>query len=119
MIFLDTNILIEHLKGNSEILAPYPMRTLFVNDIVVMELYQGARNRSDLDFVVREIAPFKTLTMHDEVMKLATTLIYRYKLSHNLRMMDAMIAATVLVYGLELLTLNRKDFRYIPEIKLV
>ncbi len=119
MIFLDTNILIEYLKGDMAIIAPYPEQALYINNIVIMELYQGARNRSDLDFIVREIAPFKTLTMHDEIMKLATTLIYRYKLSHNLKMMDALIAATVLVYDLELLTLNRKDFRYIPGIKLV
>ncbi|CAA6802930.1 MAG: Unknown protein [uncultured Sulfurovum sp.] len=43
MIFLDTNILIEYLKGNKSIISQYSPNELFINDIVVMELYQGAK----------------------------------------------------------------------------
>ncbi|NEW59994.1 type II toxin-antitoxin system VapC family toxin [Sulfurovum sp. bin170] len=51
MILLDTNILIEYIKGNKSLIEPYHFEELFINDIVVMELYQGARSKSDLNFI--------------------------------------------------------------------
>ncbi len=50
MIFIATNIVIEYLKNNS-FLECDDFEDLFINDIVVMELYQGARNKSDLAFI--------------------------------------------------------------------
>lgn len=41
-----------------------------------------------------------------------------YSLSHKLSIPDAIIAATALVYDLELYTLNLKDFRFIPGLTL-
>lgn len=41
-----------------------------------------------------------------------------YNKSHNLVIDDALIAATSLVTGLELMTYNKSDFQYIPNIKL-
>ncbi len=37
MIFLDTNILIEYLKGNKSLIETYNLSELFISDIVVME----------------------------------------------------------------------------------
>ena len=119
MIFLDTNILIEYLKGNKSLIEPYQAEELFISDIVVMELYQGAKNKSDLNFIAKEIAVFKILKTNDEIMKLATVLVREYNLSHNLKMMDAIIASTVLVYDIQLMSLNRKDFVYLDGIVLV
>ena len=61
MMFLDTNILIEYLKGNKSFITSYSFGELFISDIVVMELYQGAKNKSDLNFIVKEIAIFRVL----------------------------------------------------------
>jgi len=36
MILLDTNILIEYLKGNKSFIDPYGLDELFISDIVVM-----------------------------------------------------------------------------------
>ena len=119
MIFLDTNILIEYLKGNKSLIEPYCMEELFISDIVVMELYQGAKNKSDLNFIAKEIAVFKILKTNDEIIKLATALVKEYNLSHNMKMMDAIIASTVLVYDMKLMSLNRKDFIYLEGIELV
>ena len=63
MIFIDTNIVINYLKNNS-ILERYDFEDLFINDIVVMELYQGARNKTDLAFIKKEIAAFQILNTH-------------------------------------------------------
>ncbi|NOS87262.1 MAG: PIN domain-containing protein [Methylococcaceae bacterium] len=61
---------------------------------------------------------FHHLEMPTEVFTVARSVIRQYSLSHGLRLADALIAATVLVYGLELLTINQKDFRFIPELVL-
>jgi predicted nucleic acid-binding protein len=42
----------------------------------------------------------------------------QYVLSHQLGIPDALIAATALIYDLELRTYNLKDFRFIPGIRL-
>ncbi len=119
MIFLDTNILIEYLKGNDSLIEPYRLEELFISDIVLMELYQGAKSKSDLNFIIKKISPFKILKTNDEIMKLATILLKEYNLSHNMKMMDAIIASTVIVYDITLMSLNRKDFRYLDKIELV
>ncbi|CAA6807843.1 MAG: Unknown protein [uncultured Sulfurovum sp.] len=119
MIFLDTNILIEYLKGNKSITAQYSPNELFINDIVVMELYQGAKSKNDLRFIVNEISNFKILKTNDEIIKLATQLLKEYNLSHNMKMMDAIIVSTVMIYDIPLMTLNLKDFRYLDGVKLV
>jgi predicted nucleic acid-binding protein len=119
MIFLDTNILIEYLKGNKSLIEPYRCEELFISDIVVMELYQGAKNKSDLNFIVKEIAIFKVLKTNDEIIRLATALVKEYNLSHNMKMMDAIIASTTMVYDIKLMSLNWKDFKYLSEIELV
>lgn len=119
MIFLDTNILIEYLKGNKSLIKSYSLDELFISDIVVMELYQGAKSKQDLKFIINEIAVFKILKTNDEIIKLATLLVKEYNLSHNMKMMDAIIASTVMVYNMPLMTLNLKDFRYIYGVELV
>jgi len=119
MILLDTNILIEYLKGDKSLIEPYHFEELFINDIVVMELYQGARSKSDLNFIVKNISDFKILKSHDEIMKLATALVKEYNLSHNMKMMDAIIASTAMVYDMKLMSLNRKDFIYLDGLSLI
>jgi predicted nucleic acid-binding protein len=84
-----------------------------------MELYQGAKNKSDLNFIVKEIAIFKVLKTNDEIIRLDTALVKEYNLSHYMKMMDAIIASTVIVYDIKLMSLNRKDFKYLNEIELV
>jgi predicted nucleic acid-binding protein len=45
-------------------------------------------------------------------------LIKNYSLSHKLNIPDALIAASAIVTQSKLLTLNIKDFKYIPDIEL-
>lgn len=72
-----------------------------------------------MNFIVKEVSGFKVLKTNDEIITLATALVKEYNLSHNMKMMDAIIAATVLVYDIKLMSLNRKDFAYLDRIELV
>jgi len=49
---------------------------------------------------------------------MAVNLVKTYCLSHKLEFADALIAATAIQHNAELFTLNRKDFAYIPSLKL-
>jgi len=48
----------------------------------------------------------------------ASSLIEAYK-SHGLQIADSLIAATALELDCELATINRKDFRFIEDLRLV
>jgi len=58
------------------------------------------------------------LHINEEISDLAVNWVEKYCLSHKLDIEDALIAATAIYYNIELFTLNTKDFRYIPNIKL-
>ena len=50
--------------------------------------------------------------------RLAIELIEQFRLSHGLLIPDAIIAATAISFNLKLFTYNRKDFFFIPGIRL-
>ena len=121
MILVDTNIFIEYYKNNPEIckiLEEISPQEIAVNDVVCTELYYGARNKQELADIVADMEILSVLTISPQISKLAVDLVKRYCLSHKLKLPDAQIAATALHYDAALLTLNRKDFAYIPNLKL-
>ena len=83
-----------------------------------MELFQGAKDKSELSKIEKELNAFNRLAFHNEIAELSTRLLRTYCLSHNLKIADSIIAATCLVFNIPLFTYNRKDFRYIPDIFL-
>lgn len=118
MTLIDTNIVIEYLKNNTY-LDNYILENLYLNDIVVMELYQGARSKNDLAFIKDKISIFKILKVEHNIMSLSTKIVEKYNLSHNMKIMDAIIASTAMIYDIELMTRNIKDFKYLKQLKLI
>jgi tRNA(fMet)-specific endonuclease VapC len=122
MIFLDTCILIDYLKQKdfvqSIIREIFSLENCYINDIVAMELIQGARCKSDLRFILNKLNNFKILDMNQSVMNKSREILTAYFLSHNLRIPDAIIASTCILYGIHLWTHNTKDFAYIENISL-
>jgi predicted nucleic acid-binding protein len=120
MILVDTNIFIEFYKNNPaicEILERINPQEIVVSDVVCAELYFGARNKLELADIVVDMERLTAFSVSTEISKLAVNLVRQYCLSHKLRLPDAQIAATALLYGAKLLTLNKKDFWYIPNLK--
>jgi len=121
MILVDTNIFIEYYKNNPVICKQVEQidpKEIRVNDVVCAELYYGARDKQELANIVSDMEKLTDLPIYSNVSKLATDLVKQYCLSHKLKLPDAQIAATALFYNAELFTLNRKDFVYIPNLKL-
>jgi len=122
IVFIDTNIVIEYIKKrNNEELIAYvdSFDTVYINDVVIMELYQGARDKKELNYIKKKIMKFEVLQMNQEIISLAREILDRYTLSHNTKIMDALIASTVIMYNIDLYTLNKKDFRYLEQITLL
>ncbi len=121
LVICDTNIFIslfkqlpetiEHLKaiGSENILIP---------SISVMELYCGMQNKTELAAMKSKIKQYNIIHYNDSVSKKAIDFIHVYKLSHNLKIHNAIIGAMSVVYNIPLFTYNKKDFKYLPSIIL-
>ena len=121
VILLDTNILIEILKGNQKTIQQVESlhTTLYVSSITVMELYYGALNKAEIKRLEKFIMLFTVLHIDKEISIRSAELIKVYAKSHTLDIPDSLIAATALEKELTLFTYNTKDFKYISHIKLL
>ena len=119
-IVLDTNILIEVLKGNDAIVNKLETSECryCVSSITAMELYYGALNKAELYKLKKFINLFELFDVNQNISFIATELIFEYSKSHNLTIPDSLIAATAIHHNMQLHTLNVKDFVYIEELSL-
>ncbi len=120
-VVLDTNILIEILKGNEDIVSFVQnlKAQLFISTISKMELFYGARDKKELKKIEDFTNLFHILEINEHISKYSTNLIKQYSKSHNLNIPDALIASTCIFHKTALYTLNLKDFRYMEGLNLV
>lgn len=89
----------------------------FISALTVMEIRFGVRTKAEqllFDHVFKE---WKIIPVDLEVAEQAAELLRRYKASHSMDTVDAIIAATAQVHHLELVTLNLKHFPMFPGLK--
>lgn len=121
MIILDTNVFIEAFKGNPEaksVLNQVNKKQIALSSITAMELYYGALNKRELQFIKRFLGGLNIILVNEAISSRAMSLVETFAKSHSLDIPDALIAATALEAESELFTYNVKDFRFIPELKL-
>ncbi len=121
MILCDTNILIEFYKANPtviQVLQQIGSDNIAVSVIAKAELFYGARDKQELARIEKHLSSCHCLGLNDPISTLFLELMSRYSLSHKVTIPDMLIAATAISHGLELYTLNTKDFKFIPEIKV-
>jgi len=118
MIVLDTNILIEILKGDEKTIHKVESFAdeLAISSISVMELYYGALNKAELNKLEKFSSMFHIIQINETISKTAIGLIKSYAKSHTLDIPDSLIAATCLTNDYQLFTYNLKDFKYIEGI---
>ena len=118
---LDTCILVDFLRGNKsiyDILVDNKNVNLSISTITMMELVLVAFNKKEVLYIQKAFSNINIIYINEEISKLGQKLLINYNKSHNLLIDDALIAATSLVTKLELMTYNKTDFQYIPNIKL-
>ncbi len=119
-VILDTNILIEILKGNQKtIQIVEQFDRLCISSITVMEIYFGALNKQELKKLKQFVSSFDVISLNENISNIATNLIYKYTKSHTLDIPDALIASTSIFINTPLFTYNKKYFKYINDIELL
>ncbi len=120
-IICDTNIFIHAFNGNQHTiaeLAKIGAGNTMMPSITAMELIRGMRNREELDRMIKRIKVFNILHFNEIVSRRSVELIKLFKLSHDLKIPDGIIAALAIEYELPIFTYNVKDFRFIPGLQL-
>ncbi len=122
MVIFDTNILIELYRGNTQIkdvVLHLDADVFYISTITVVEFLAGARNKQELRTINKQLGNYTCLLINTDINDIFLELFKKYNLSHKPSIPDTLIAATALYYDLPLLTLNKKDFQYIPDLKLL
>lgn len=115
-LLIDTCIIIDYLRDNSKIDLSH--KEILINPVVELEILQGVRNRREQKEALLLMESFGHVEYSTECFNLAKILILRYSLSYSLKLPDALIAASCLIYDLPLWTYNIKDFVYIEGMKI-
>ena len=94
------------------------LNKIVISDVIKAEILFGAKDKRELQILKKYLDTFPSLAILPEISKMAVDFIEKYCLSYKLNLPDALIAATAIHHNIELFTLNVKDFKFIPNIKL-
>ena len=120
MIF-DTDVL-SWIQRGSEKAVRVVDRTIdrYISIVTYMKLLQATNNKKQHDYIsdfLREFG-FHTLPLTESIGHRAAVYVEEYSLSHGIRAIDAIIAATATENHLPLCSGNAKHFKAIQELKL-
>lgn len=124
MVIVDTNIIIDHLRRKKESLLEkinqqFKTENISVSVITVQELYAGeSTKRPDKEKeLLLTLSPLKILPYTYDIAQLAGEI--ERDLDRPLELADAAIAATAIINGDKLYTLNKKDYQKIDNLELL
>ena len=120
-MLVDTDVLIWHLRGNAKAQKAIDHQKEFsISSVTYMEILSCLRDMVEMKnwkAFLKNRSVHHILIDHDIILK-ALYWMEEFVLSHQLRMADALIAATAETHGMELLTGNGKDYQYLPGLKI-
>jgi len=119
MILVDTNIIVDFLRGSPEAVAwldALEMRPA-ISVVSILELYAGARSQRDERDIVAVRQQLACLPFGEDIAERAGTTMRHFHRSHGIDIPDAIIAATAQHHGLRLATLNVRHFPMFPKLK--
>lgn len=123
MIVVDTDILIDaahSIEDAVNCLQQIEEKSLLAISVVTsMEMIIGCRNKKELTLLDQFFQRFEILSLDNPISDTATELLKTYRLSHGLLIADALIAATAIVNGIQLISKNQKDYRFIEQLDLL
>ena len=116
---IDTSILVDYLRGlPSAVDFLDSIKLPCISTITGMEIIQGSRNKKELEINFSFLNNFKIIEIDREISKITMSLITKYRLKYNAKILDAFIAATAINQSKKLITRNIKDFQFIREIRI-
>jgi predicted nucleic acid-binding protein len=121
VILIDSDVLIEHLRGNTNardwlVQARRISGPLAMSVISLTEIAGGMRSPERRE-VMRLLGSMQRFEVTEQVAWRAATLMREYRRSHSgIGLGDYLIAATALTEGLELATLNVRHYPMFPAL---
>lgn len=116
MYLLDTDVLIDIQRGHAPAIAWFASLSELpsVPGFVVMELIQDPQNLRQVRNALKLVAPLPVVWANEAECARALADFTTYHLSHNLGLLDAMIAACAVGQGATLCTFNLKHYQVVP-----
>lgn len=121
MILVDSDVLIQHLRGDAQALA-WLIRVrqssgpLAISVVTLTEIAGGMRSPERRE-VMRLLGSMHRFEVTEQVAWRASELMRQYRRSHSgIGLGDYLIAATALTEGLELATLNVRHYPMFQEL---
>jgi hypothetical protein len=111
-ILLDTDVLVDFLRGHSKALAFVNAQSdrIILSSIVVAELYAGVKGDAEQVALEDFISLFRVIPVDAKIAKTGGLYKRDYAKSHGVGLADAILAATAEAENAELKTLNTKHY---------
>lgn len=123
MVIIDTDILIDAGRDISEAVNCLEQIeqniSPAVNVVTQMELIIGCINKKELIALEQFLERFEIIKIDERISDKALDLLKNYRLSHGLLIADALIAATAINAGNQLVTKNQCDYKFIKDLQLL
>ncbi len=121
-MLVDTDVLVWYLKGNDN--AKTQIEALphfFISVVSYIELVQGMRNKNELNCLRKGLRRWnaKIVYLSEDISAKAMFYVEQYCLSHSLQLTDALIGATAITNGFEILTANVKHYQVLSDISIM
>jgi predicted nucleic acid-binding protein len=118
---IDSDIIIEILRGNKKIKASFDAikshnTNIYYSPVSKAEIFAGAfeKEKDDIKIFFNQML---CLDITDTVGEKAGNFLNSFSKSHNIGLGDALMAATAILYGLELITQNIRHYP-MPDITI-
>src|SRR5919199_1289802 len=119
-LLLDTDILVEYLRGRSKAIEYLEGLTsdLYVSVISVAELFVGIKGEVEERSLKQFLLAFAVLPVTEKVARLGGLYRRDFRSSHGTGLADALIGATAVENGVNLVTFNRRHFPMVSRIEV-
>lgn len=122
--FVDTSVLIDLWRGTSPALNWLRDQStvghrLSISVIVAMELMDGARDSRERSRANKLLEPYPVWFLTPDDSRWAQIQHAKYKLSHSVGILDALIAAPAARLGVPIYTLNTRHFTPLPDVTVI
>ncbi|MDD4237684.1 MAG: type II toxin-antitoxin system VapC family toxin [Desulfotomaculaceae bacterium] len=124
-IVVDTNIIIDHLRNVTQ--ATKLLKEIegdsfegLISTITILELMAAPKTNEQRLVAIKELLGiFEHIPVDGKIATAAGIYMAKYRASHGLESMDAIIAATARVNEAALFTLNTKHFKFIEGLVVI
>jgi predicted nucleic acid-binding protein len=122
IILLDTDFAFELLHKNADaenFIENNNYNIITISSVTFFEMIKSCINKNQLNNLQKQLPQFfYPIPIEAEISNLAGNLLSTYRLSHDLKINDALIAASAIYYSVEFATCNNKHFQFIPSLLL-